>query len=104
MLCCSCAALRGAYHLTELTGADLLMSIHPTWQGPFVTQDFPREERIEKPVSPEAIDRLRQMPEFVRAYEPDGMSPAEFISYGATNSGWGWLFGDFFLLVISIII
>jgi transaldolase len=79
------AALRGAYHLTELTGADLLMSIHPTWQGPFVTQDFPREERIEKPVSPEAIDRLRQMPEFVRAYEPDGMSPAEFISYGATQ-------------------
>ena len=79
------AALRGAYHLTELTGADLLMSIHPTWQGPFVTQEFPREERIDRPVCAEAIGRLRQMPEFVRAYEPDGMSPAEFISYGVTQ-------------------
>ena len=79
------AALRGAYHLTELTGADLLMSIHPSWQGPFVTQDFPREERIDKPVSPAAIDRLRQLPEFVRAYEPDGMKPTEFISYGVTQ-------------------
>jgi transaldolase len=76
------AALRGSYHLTELTGADLLMSIHPTWQGPFVTQEFPREERIEKAVPADVIDRLRQMPEFVRAYEPDGMSPAEFVSYG----------------------
>jgi transaldolase len=76
------AALRGSYHLTELTGADLLMSIHPTWQGPFITQEFPREERIENPVPSDVIDRLRQMPEFVRAYEPDGMSPAEFISYG----------------------
>lgn len=79
------AALRGSYHLTELTGADLLMSIHPSWQGPFVTKDFPREQRIDKPVSAEAIDHLRQMPEFVRAYEPDGMSPAEFITYGATQ-------------------
>jgi transaldolase len=25
------------------------------------------------------------MPEFVRAYEPDGMTPAEFVSYGATQ-------------------
>ena len=31
----------------------------------------------------EAIDRLRIMPEFVRSYEPDGMAPEEFITYGA---------------------
>ena len=79
------AALRGAYHLTELTGADLLMSIHPSWQGPFVTQEFPREKRIENPISREVLDRLRQMPEFVRSYEPDGMAPGEFISFGATQ-------------------
>ena len=30
------AALRGTYHLTELAGADLLMSIHPAYQDPFV--------------------------------------------------------------------
>jgi transaldolase len=90
------AALRGTYHFTELAGADLVMSIHPTWQGPFVTRDFPRENRIANPVSQHAIDRLRQLPEFVRAYEPDGMTPAEFVGFGATQrtlsqfceSGW----------------
>ena len=79
------AALRGDYHLTELAGADLLMSIHPSWQQPFVTQDLPREERIERPVPSGSIERLERMPEFVRAYEPDGMTPAEFMSFGVTQ-------------------
>ncbi len=79
------AALRGDYHLTELTGADLLMSIHPTPQEWFVSRDLPREERIERPISDEVVDRLRQVPEFVRAYEPDGMAPGEFVGFGATQ-------------------
>lgn len=79
------AALRGTYHLTELAGADLIMSIHPAFQTPFVSQDFPREERIEREVPADSIDRLSQMPEFVRAYEPDGMQPAEFLTYGVTQ-------------------
>jgi transaldolase len=79
------AALRGAYHLTELTGADLVMSIHPSWQEPFVTQDFPREERIHESVPSDAVERLCRLPEFERAYEPDGMSPADFIGFGATQ-------------------
>jgi transaldolase len=79
------AALRGDYHLTELTGADLIMSIHPSWQEPFVLRDFPREPGIDRPVSEDAIERLRAMPEFVRAYEPDGMTPEEFIGFGPTQ-------------------
>ena len=79
------AALRGDYHLTELAGAELVMSIHPTFQEPFVTKDYPREERIAKPVPADAIDRLRQIREFVRAYEPDGLTPAEFVSFGVTQ-------------------
>jgi len=79
------AALRGDYHLTELAGADLLMSIHPTPQEWFVSKDFPREERIERPVPDDVIERLQQMPEFVRAYEPDGMAPADFVGFGATQ-------------------
>jgi transaldolase len=79
------AALRGDYHLTELAGAELLMSIHPTWQGPFVSREFPREERIDKPVPADVIARLSKMPEFVRAYEPEGMTPAQFVSFGVTQ-------------------
>lgn len=79
------AALRGDYHLTEIAGAKLVMSIAPAFQEVFVTQDLPREERIEKPVPSDTIERLAKMPDFVRAYEPDGMTPAEFVSFGATQ-------------------
>jgi len=61
------------------------MSIAPAWQGPFVSRDLPREERIGCEIPLAVIDRLRTMPEFVRAYEPDGMAPEEFISYGVTQ-------------------
>ena len=79
------AALRGDYHLTEIAGADLIMSIAPAFQQLFVTGDLPCEERIDRPIPDDVIERLRQMPEFVRAYEPDGMKPAEFVSFGATQ-------------------
>lgn len=90
------AALRGEYHLTELVGADLVMSIHPTYQEPFVTRDLPREERIGRPVPSDVINRLLCLPEFVRSYEPDGMRPDEFMAFGLTQrtlsqfceSGW----------------
>lgn len=79
------AALRGPYHLTDLAGGDLLMSIAPSFQDIFVKKDFPREERIQKPVPADVIERLKQMPEFVRAYEPEGMKPSEFVAFGATQ-------------------
>ena len=79
------AALRGDYHLTELAGADLVMSIAPAYQHVFVSQDFAREERIEKEIPRDVLDRLRRLPEFVRAYEPDGMAPQEFIACGVTQ-------------------
>jgi transaldolase len=79
------AALRGQYHLTELTGADLLMSIHPSYQQQFLAENLPREERIDAPIPADVIERLSAMPEFVRSYEPDGMEPAEFVGFGATQ-------------------
>ena len=79
------AALRGDYHLTELAGADILMSIAPPYQEMFVTRDLQRQERIETPVPADVIERLRQMPEFVRSYEERGMAPSEFVAFGATQ-------------------
>ncbi len=79
------AALRGEYHLTELTGAELLMSIAPAAQEWFIARDHPREERIEKEIPSDVLQRLCTMPEFVKAYEPDGMPLKDFISYGATQ-------------------
>ena len=95
------AALRGNYHMTELAGARLIVSVHPRNQAALMQPGVPREERIEAPVPGDAIERLCAIPEFVRAYEPDGMAPEDFITYGATqrtlsqfeNVGWGMLEG-----------
>lgn len=79
------AALRGAHHMTGLAGASLTMSIHPTIQGVLCDGDTPRVLGIDADVAPETIERLMAIPDFVRAYEPDAMQPAEFISYGLTQ-------------------
>jgi len=79
------AALRGAHHLTELAGADLLMSIHPTYQEVLVSQDFAHDLRIDRPIPEGVVRRLQQIPDFARAYEPDGMTPAEFLGFGLSQ-------------------
>lgn len=79
------AALRGTYHLTELAGGNLVMSVHPKYQQVFFDSPLPREQRIDSPIDSQAIERLKQIPEFIRAYEPDGMQPEEFFTYGVTQ-------------------
>ena len=80
------AALRGTYHMEELTGAKIIMSVHPRYQKMLLEPGVPRDpNRIEVPVPADVIKRLQTIPEFVRAYEPDGMKPEEFITYGPTQ-------------------
>ena len=78
------AGCRGANHVTEFAGAKMIMSIAPKIVK-MIAEDAPQEERINVPVAVDVIDRLMTMPEFRRAYEPDGMSREEFITFGATN-------------------
>ncbi|MBN1507239.1 MAG: transaldolase family protein [Sedimentisphaerales bacterium] len=90
------AALRGTHHMTELAGAQIIMSIFPSVQEMLMAPDLPLEERIDREIPADVIERLLQIPDFVRAYEPDGMTPADFITYGVTQrtlsqfieSGW----------------
>jgi transaldolase len=95
------AALRGIYHMTELAGAEMVMSTAPNIQALLQEPGVPREERIEKPIPVEVIRRLETIPEFVRAYEPKGMEPEEFITFGPTqrtlaqftDAGWALIEG-----------
>jgi transaldolase len=93
------AAMRGAYHMTELAGGELILSIHPKYQDLMLQAGVPHEQRIEREVDLKVIEKLRGIPEFVRAYEPEGMRPEEFITFGVTqktltqfyHSGWALL-------------
>jgi transaldolase len=79
------AGCRGAYHISELAGADMLMSIAPKIAGQLALLDGPFAERIGHSVDPAIVGRLQTMSEFVKAYEPDGMKPEDFITFGSTN-------------------
>ena len=90
------AALRGNYHMAGLAGGDLIMSIHPTYQKSLLAGPMPREERIDQPIPAAIQAKLDRVPEFVRAYGPEGLSEKEMVSYGVTQrtlsqfieSGW----------------
>ncbi len=79
------AAMRGTWHIKALAGAEMVLSIAPPFQDEILAEDPPRQERFREAVAPDAIGRLSKIPEFVRAYEPEGMRPEEFVSYGVTQ-------------------
>ena len=81
------AAFRCARQISELTGGIFEMTIHPKYQELVSQADkngyIKREKRIDAPVDDAAVDRvLKALPEFRKAYEPEGMSIEEFDSYG----------------------
>lgn len=77
------AGMRGAYHVTELAGAEMVFSTAPKIQDMLEAEKEPFCEGIDKPVDPEVVRRLMKMREFRRAYAPDEMPVEEFLSYGA---------------------
>ena len=78
------AAFRNVMHWSELVGGDLVISPPFKWQKIINASGYKVEPRIDEPVAPRIMETLLSIPEFVRAYEPDGMKPEEFDTYGAT--------------------
>ncbi|MCJ7712726.1 MAG: transaldolase family protein, partial [Chloroflexi bacterium] len=79
------AAYRHRLHWTELVGGDVVLTMPYPWQVRFNASGIEPVNRMDVPVDPQLIDDLqRRIPDFVRAYEPDGMVPAEFEGFGAT--------------------
>ena len=91
------AGMRGAYHVASLAGAKMVMSIAPKIATMVAGIAEPWRQQIDEPVPADVIERLMTLPEFVRAYEPDGMKPHDFITYGVVQktlsqfveAGWG---------------
>ncbi len=93
------AAMRGTYHITELAGADMILSIHPKYQVLMDKSKILKTGGIEHEISKPTLRKLLKVPEYVKAYEPDGMAVSDFYSFGAvqrtltqfTESGWDML-------------
>ena len=80
------AAFRSALQWSELLGGDLVVSPPFDWQLRINENELPVERRIDTPVDEQIIAALEKIPDFRRAYEPDGMTVEEFDDFGATRA------------------
>ncbi len=78
------AAFRNVMHWSEFVGGDVVVSPPFKWAKLINDSGYKMEERMDIPVRDDIMDTLLSIPEFVRAYEPDGMTPDEFDTFGAT--------------------
>ena len=79
------AAIRHHLHWSELIGGDVVITLPSVWQKRFNASDVEVRPRMDDPVDPAIVDELRRhFPDFVRAYEPDGLTIDEFDTFPPT--------------------
>ncbi|GAB48827.1 transaldolase family protein [Mobilicoccus pelagius] len=79
------AAYRNALQWTEFVGGKVVLSPPFAWQKRFQDSGIEPTPRMDVPVDPEILEALETIPEFHQAYDVDGMTPEEFIDFGATR-------------------
>jgi len=79
------AAYRHHLHWSEFIGGDVVLTIPSKWQKLFNNSAVEVKSRIDDPVDPRIVAELYdRVPDFRKAYDVDGMTIAEFDTYGAT--------------------
>ncbi|MEP7047414.1 MAG: transaldolase family protein [Ilumatobacteraceae bacterium] len=80
------AAYRNSLHWTEFVGGEISMTIPYEWQVKFNDSDVrPDPSAMSKPVDPTIVDALyTKIPDFRRSFDADGMTVAEFDTFGPT--------------------
>jgi transaldolase len=80
------AAFRNHMHWSQLIGGDVVISPPFAWQKRLNASGIAAVPRIDDPVAPEVVETLyRQVEEFRRAYDPDGLTVPAFDGFGATR-------------------
>jgi transaldolase len=79
------AAIRHHLHWSELIGGDLILTLPSAWQKRFNASSVEVRPRIDDPVDPVHVTELRRLPDFVHAFEPDGLTRDEFDAWGPTR-------------------
>jgi transaldolase len=80
------AAFRNHMHWSEFIGGEVVISPPYSWQVRFNASDIEVRPRIDEPVRAKVVEELiRKFPDFRRAYTENGLSIAEFDSFGATR-------------------
>jgi transaldolase len=79
------AAYRHHLHWSQLIGPGVVLSMPYAWWKQFEASDIEVRPTLDQPVEPRLVDALyAKFREFRRAYDEDGLTPDEFVHYGAT--------------------
>jgi transaldolase len=79
------AAIRHHLHWSEFIGGDVVITLPSAWQKRFNASAVRVRERMDDPVDPAHIDELMSaFPDFLRAYEPGGLTVDEFDAFPPT--------------------
>jgi transaldolase len=80
------AAFRNHMHWSQFVGGDVVVSPPFEWQVRLNASGIEPVERIDDPVAKDVVDTLyEKLPDFRRAFDPDGMAIGEFQDFGATR-------------------
>ena len=79
------AAFRHPVHWSELGGGDVVISPPFAGQKRIQASTLTGEDRMHLPVRPEILEALCTLDEFRKAYDVDGLTPEQFIEFGATR-------------------
>ncbi|HYP17197.1 MAG TPA: transaldolase family protein [Opitutus sp.] len=79
------AAYRHEGHWSQIIGRDVLQTVPYSWWTKFNVSDTVPGETLGQPVDENILAELRaKFPDFLRAYDENGMPPRDFLRYGAT--------------------
>jgi transaldolase len=79
------AAFRHLLHWTELIGGDITLTMPHQWQRRFNGTTRALQARFDEPVPPAYLEQLlAEIPDFRRAYAPDGIGVEAFDTFGPT--------------------
>ena len=84
------AAFRAPIQVEQLAGGEFIETIHPKIQAELVEADrkgkIKRKIFINSDVDEDAVSRVSaKLPEFITAYDPDGLKVEQFDNYGAVT-------------------
>ncbi len=79
------AAIRHHYHWSEFVGGECVVTLPSVWQKRFNASAVEVRPRMDDPVDPAIVAELSaRFPDFVRAYEPDGLTIDAFDTFPPT--------------------
>ena len=79
------AAIRHHLHWSEFIGGECVVSLPSVWQKRFNASDVEVRPRMDEPVDPAIVAELAgHFPDFVRAYQPEGLTIDEFDTFPPT--------------------